>query len=695
MKYHLFLRIFMLITIFCSPYKASSNTRNIFNTGNMSGKVDLTNIQNGSNIEEWYNEKLNNIDNLSDIGNVSGKGNLTNIENFFPEELAKPVPTSHLPRFLSPDYFGDLLTKLFNLGTRNGKRPLSFEIRKTNFGQIRGIVEEALPGRFSEYYLGVPYAAPPVQDLRFEKPTDPPMWNDIKDVNSHPPACLQPSLDYVRQYYSNFDKVSEDCLYLNIYVPKNKKPELFPVLIYIHGGRNMVGTASMFDGDVFAIHNDVIVVTINYRLGMMGFFTMKSPDFAGNYGLWDQLLAIKWVHENIQYFWGDKERITLAGHNAGGADASIHFLSQHAKGLFRYAICLSGVSLSPYVFIPKSHDSANEARRVANVWGCNQQKIADLKKCLKLLPSSNFNSAKPYGYRFGVSFSNNSYEYIRSSPEDLLQEIRPNVEAVLTGVTHDEGMEIFFQEKILTISQLRFLIIQLNKDIEDYPNLADLIIHEYLPWNGKTNPYESQEAMTIAASKYWGDYMTVFPTVNMAEILSQKSSRVYFYSFNHYSASYHLKMVPHGEDLYYLFGAPMTGHPLRSFTKLDEEVSKKYMSLFGSFIKTGEVEVDSYTFEPYNTKDKSYIKISSENNTALLQQDRNLFLKRMDFWTQIRPVAKDNVRILNTGEAPVNESSPILRILTGILAIFCFVELCIVIYLGIRFKRMTSVSTSV
>ncbi|ESO92827.1 hypothetical protein LOTGIDRAFT_85131, partial [Lottia gigantea] len=189
-----------------------------------------------------------------------------------------------------------------------------------------------------ERYLGVPYARPPIDQYRFEHAKDPVPWGDkIIETTRLPPACYQRYgiNRYLDQHYPNFRRQSEDCLYINIYVPVHQqRNQTKNVLFHIHGGSNGYGMGGMLHGDVLAVKADVIVVTFNYRLGVFGFFGSNSKIFPGNYGMTDQVKALSWVQENIHYFGGDRNKVTITGHSAGGCDVGLHILSPLSKGTF-------------------------------------------------------------------------------------------------------------------------------------------------------------------------------------------------------------------------------------------------------------------------------------------------------------------------------------------------------------------------
>jgi para-nitrobenzyl esterase len=207
-------------------------------------------------------------------------------------------------------------------------------------------------------YKGVPYAAPPLGDLRWREPQPVKPWKGVRQANAFAPACMQTGVSMPGEAPP---AVSEDCLYLNIWTPARTvvdKP--LPVLVWIHGGGYTNGSASMplYWGDRLA-PKGVIVVTIAYRLGPLGF--LAHPELtgesahhsSGNYGLMDQIAALEWVHRNIAAFGGDPKRVAIAGQSSGSMSVSVLMASPLAKGLFQRAIGESGGLFEPLQLAPK------------------------------------------------------------------------------------------------------------------------------------------------------------------------------------------------------------------------------------------------------------------------------------------------------------------------------------------------------
>src|SRR5580700_4718778 len=223
---------------------------------------------------------------------------------------------------------------------------------KTESGTISGVHANGL-----SVYKGVPFAAPPVGDLRWRPPLPAAPWTGTHKADAFAPACMQVGVSMPGE---TPPAVSEDCLYLNIWTPANSPQEHLPVIVWIYGGGYINGSASMplYWGDRLA-HKGVIVVTIAYRLGPLGFLalaelTHESPhQSSGNYGLMDQIAALEWIQRNIAAFGGDPKCVTIAGQSSGSISVSILMSSPLAKGLFQRAIGESGGLFEPLQLAPK------------------------------------------------------------------------------------------------------------------------------------------------------------------------------------------------------------------------------------------------------------------------------------------------------------------------------------------------------
>lgn len=229
-----------------------------------------------------------------------------------------------------------------------------FKIISTESGIFKGLRQTTLYEN-EEYFSfrGIPYAKPPLNDLRFQLPEKSDPWNNIKSVLATGSECVQ--LNPLNQSEIIGD---EDCLFLNVYTPDFAPNKKLPVMFFIHGGGYFDSSSSeTFYGPDFLIEENVILVTINYRLGPLGFLSIDG--LPKNVGLHDQLLALKWVNENIHNFGGDEKEITIFGESAGACSVHFLILSPLSNNCFKRAILQSGTALDTWAY-GDSHHNQNE-----------------------------------------------------------------------------------------------------------------------------------------------------------------------------------------------------------------------------------------------------------------------------------------------------------------------------------------------
>ncbi|WP_037062742.1 carboxylesterase family protein [Pseudonocardia acaciae] len=259
-------------------------------------------------------------------------------------------------------------------------------------GEVRG-VSSADYRRFD----GVPYAAPPVGELRWRAPQPVPPWSGVRDASRPGGRCAQPDSPIGGPRTTN-----EDCLYLNVTTPRGAGAARLPVMVWLHGGENQIGAGSDYLAHRLATEGDVVVVTVNYRLGILGFFGHPGLPDSGNFGLLDQQAALRWVQRNIAAFGGDAGNVTLFGESAGGMSSCTHLTSPSAAGLFHKVIIQSGSCLTYFSrngvrpgdpgFSPWAplHAVEDAGRRASDLLGCGGdgqpvrclRRITDIDKLL-------------------------------------------------------------------------------------------------------------------------------------------------------------------------------------------------------------------------------------------------------------------------------------------------------------------------
>ena len=215
-------------------------------------------------------------------------------------------------------------------------------------GQVQGTAEGGI-----DVFKGLPYAQPPVGAARWTPPKSAPKWQGVRDASRYGAACLQPHASGSNIYADNPAAESEDCLFLNVWTPQTKTARKLPVFVWIHGGSltGGAGSETMYDGSKLAAQG-LVVVTINYRLGVLGWLVHpglsaeSSQGISGNYGLLDQIEALRWVKRNISAFGGDPANVTIAGESAGGLSVMYLMAAPEARGLFSKAVAESAYMIS-------------------------------------------------------------------------------------------------------------------------------------------------------------------------------------------------------------------------------------------------------------------------------------------------------------------------------------------------------------
>uniref|UniRef100_A0AAX7VST3 Carboxylic ester hydrolase n=1 Tax=Astatotilapia calliptera TaxID=8154 RepID=A0AAX7VST3_ASTCA len=275
-------------------------------------------------------------------------------------------------------------------------------------------------------YLGVPFAKPPLgPSLRLAPPQPVGGWEGVRDATKQPPMCIQSKetvLDLVDKLGTalvEIPDISEDCLYLNIYAPANRaKNAKLPVMVWIHGGGFALGSASTYDGSALAAYQDVVVVLIQYRLGLLGFLSTGDEHISGNFGLLDQVEALKWIQQHIHNFGGDPGLVTIFGESAGGVSVSLLLLSPLSDGLFHRAIAESGTA-------------------AMNVLMANDPlPMAQLCSCYHIFHFCTFYFLKDPNLRIQVNVDGH---FLTKPVDELFRKHELHAVPFMTGVNNDEG----------------------------------------------------------------------------------------------------------------------------------------------------------------------------------------------------------------------------------------------------------------
>ena len=315
---------------------------------------------------------------------------------------------------------------------------------ETPGGAIRGAT--GADGAITHYF-GVPFAAPPIAGLRWKPPQPVAPWQGVLETVHFAPACPQPlpppGSFYQNEFFQTSERQSEDCLYLNVWAPTHKPDPKLPVMVWFYGGGFVQGSGSLpsFDGEALA-HRGVIVVTINYRLGPLGFLALpeldrESPDHvSGNYGLLDMIAALRWVQDDIAAFGGDPDRVTIFGQSAGAFGVNAMMASPLAHGLFSRAIVESYPMFGMADPLQTLAQAEQGGEKFANAVGA--ETLADLR----MVASTDLVRAMGSGAAgFGLRPNVDGHVLPHDLPE-MITAGDANGAAMMIGANYDEGTEL-------------------------------------------------------------------------------------------------------------------------------------------------------------------------------------------------------------------------------------------------------------
>jgi para-nitrobenzyl esterase len=436
----------------------------------------------------------------------------------------------------------------------------------TQSGAVRGVSQ----GR-SEAFLGLPYAAPPVRERRFAPPAAPAKWKGERVADRQSPACLQFEPTGVREEQA----VSEDCLYLDVYRPRGAKPKSkLPVLVWFHGGGNTQGTGVIYGGGTMAAKTDTIVVTVNYRLGALGFLahpalSAQTKGGSGNYATMDQLGSLRWVRRNIEGFGGDKGNVTIYGQSAGGQAVCNMLAIPSAKGLFQRGIAESSPCTNS-----RNTLAAGEQSGVtfATAVGCTDP--ATVVACLrKAWPGTLIANQKSYlgGAKVGGSL-------FPVAPAEAIASGKFNKVPFMTGSTKSEDR--LTSQALFGITDQGYV----DRVNATYGAKAPKVLELYPRSRFKT-PYDAITQVTTDAGR-------ACQTEVAAKALNAQVP-TYRYEFNDPTSPTLYGFALPGEDmsnahsaeLAYLFDFTLGEKPL---TATQEKLSDQMMRFWGSFARSGD-----------------------------------------------------------------------------------------------------------
>ncbi|XP_055308325.1 esterase B1-like [Sitodiplosis mosellana] len=537
-----------------------------------------------------------------------------------------------------------------------------YKIVETQNGPVRGVLETTILKKVSYYsFKGIPFAKPPIGDLRLKAPEQVESWNNVLDAFEYGKICIQPGKLFPEPYLQ-----SEDCLKLNIFIPADVKPnESLAVLFFIYGGGYAEGSSNDYIyGPDFIVEQQTILVTINYRLGLLGFLSLDTPEHSGNMGLKDQQLALKWIHSNIDRFGGDSKRITIFGESAGGASVHFHILSAESRKYFRNAIPMSGV-IDNYWAMSEKNDHVELAYKIAKDFGEPKDTYDELVNFLMSAPAdklSEYSLLVVPNILFEIAFTpvierrDAKQSFIVESPEKIYE---------TTDIDVDTMFSMTSLETVGYISM--------------FPPLNDLLANfdVPLPFRGLKIPLDSNEHGHLVdeiRNFYFGDnvksaqvvkkYVELLSDVNFGygiykavrTFASKSTGKTYYYWFSVDSKLStfiprsadvaNITGASHGDDLFYLFRCEMARTLYDEIVNSkDDEKSKvsiraieSISKIVTNFAKYGEPShegdpVDE--FQPVRNEKIQVIDINNEGVTIKSRPNQKAF----DFWATIEKKA--------------------------------------------------------
>ncbi len=465
----------------------------------------------------------------------------------------------------------------------NYNNPIKTDVLQIENGKIQGVYNE---NKDVLVYAGIPYAKPPVGDLRWKEPQNVENWDGVLDCSQFKAKSYQPKNNEVMSslvnmyaegaWHPNYistdvEPVSEDSLYLNIWKPNTDKDNL-PILVYIHGGSLTTGSAAFddYNGEEMA-KTGVIMVTIQYRLGIFGYYANEEliaeseNNTTGNYGLLDQIKAIKWVKDNAKYFGGDENNITIAGESAGSSSVSAICTSKLAKGLFKRAIGESSslvVKEPPHTF-RKLNDALDTGKKIMAEF--NAKNISELRKvdASKLVNTKYANDCMTIdGYA------------LDKYPYQVYLDNENNEEALLNGYNVKEA-DAFVIPKYLFSPTNKNNIEERLKELFDDETIKKIV-----------NLYKDkiEEDAFSAFNEIISVWWFIYPHHSWSRAALGSNTKVYRYQFtkeNGYYGTYHS-----GEMIYAYGNVYKSPYDYR-YDDTDISLSNKMLNYWSNFAKTG------------------------------------------------------------------------------------------------------------
>ena len=473
---------------------------------------------------------------------------------------------------------------------------------RTQSGQISGVLlDEASNLRV---FRGTPYAAPPVGALRWRPPQPVARWDGVR-------ACDTFSTVAPQKLRGNASTVtSEDCLYLNVWTKRARQPDAkLPVMVWIHGGglNTSWGHKDMYDGTAFAKRN-VVLVSINYRLGALGFLAHpglsaeSANGISGNYGFLDQIAALQWVKANIAQFGGDPDNVTIFGESAGGTSVSVLCSSPPAKGLFHRAIIQSPwmfgyidqLAAPNIVHLKSKTANSPSAEALGIEWAAKHTEgltgKAAIEKLRALSPDTIVESVGYYRTRATIDG-----HVLPDHPEAIFASGKQANVPTMIGTTKDEGNYFYNWTKVESRDQF---VAKLGKY---YGDKADSVAALY--------PGDSLKVLQLAGARFVTDSWFVQPARQLLEGMSTVSSPAYQYQFSQPHHEHGYMGSPHAIELKYVFNTLKDSNSRPT----DQKVADRVTDYWVQFARSGDPNHEgAQQWPPYDGKQRRYLDIKEK-----------------------------------------------------------------------------------
>ena len=473
----------------------------------------------------------------------------------------------------------------------------------TTKGKIQGFESTTAHGRKVSAWYGIPFAQPPVGNLRFRHPLPIDSWNGIKQTNTLPNTCVQ-SKDTMWPGFEGTDAfnpntpLSEDCLYLNVITPR-PHPKNAAVLVFIPGEGFWRGSTSLdlYDLRTIASEENIIAVGIQYRVASLSFLYFGTDDVPGNAGMFDQLIALQWIKDNIAQFGGNPNNITLMGESAGACSVGLHLLSPLSRNLFSQAIMQSASATVPWGIITKE-ESVLRGLRLAELMNCPHDKknIQGAIDCLRNANATDMVYKEWDGITMGLTIGIFTPIvdgfFLDDKPELSLKKKAFKKTNILMGTNKDMGnfdifyylADIFPKEEDVYINRDDFERSVTELNVYANPLQRKAIEFEYTNWMNPEDPIQNREQV----DRFTGDPRFTCPVMDFAHRYSETGNNVYVYHFSHRASVSPWPIwsgVLHGDEIPFVFGVPLNRS--KAYNEDEVKLSKKMMTYWGNFAKTG------------------------------------------------------------------------------------------------------------